>query len=109
MQEASYISGIQAESYQDIGRFFLQRGATTCIFKCGWNGSFVISNNSAFKLEEGQRIPAFNINAVDTTGCGDAYCAGFIAGLDRGWSIAEVATSIYLFNSKFPLRMKKII
>jgi len=98
-QEASYTSGIQAERYQDIGKFFLQRGATTCIFKCGRNGSFVISNNSANKLEEGQRIPAFNIKAVDTTGCGDAYCAGFIAGLDRGWSIAEVDPSIYLIRN----------
>jgi sugar/nucleoside kinase (ribokinase family) len=28
---------------------------------------------------------------VDTTGCGDAYCAGFITGLVHGKEVAEAA------------------
>ena len=28
---------------------------------------------------------------VDSTGCGDAYCAGFIVGLLRGWDLKESA------------------
>jgi sugar/nucleoside kinase (ribokinase family) len=28
---------------------------------------------------------------VDTTSCGDSYCAGFIAALDRGWAPLEAA------------------
>jgi sugar/nucleoside kinase (ribokinase family) len=31
------------------------------------------------------RIPALPVSVVDTTGCGDAYSAGFITGLCRGW------------------------
>ena len=30
-------------------------------------------------------IPALPVPVVDTTGCGDAYSAGFIIGLCRGW------------------------
>ena len=30
-------------------------------------------------------------NVVDSTGCGDAYCAGFIVGLLRGWDLVECA------------------
>jgi sugar/nucleoside kinase (ribokinase family) len=35
------------------------------------------------------RIPAYKVKVVDTTGCGDAYCAGFIVGLERGWSLEQ--------------------
>ena len=34
-------------------------------------------------------MPAFKVKVIDTTGCGDAYCAGFIAGLSRGWDIEQ--------------------
>jgi len=45
-------------------------------------------------------IPALPVEAVDTTGCGDAYCAGFIAALVHGhgpsvaarWGTAAAAT-----------------
>ena len=37
------------------------------------------------------RIPAFKVNVVDTTGCGDAWSGGFITGLSRGMNIQESA------------------
>lgn len=60
-------------------------GAGGCIFKDGANGSIVID------AEGLRRVPAHAITPVDTTSCGDSYCAGFIAGLDRGWSVIEAA------------------
>ncbi len=38
-------------------------------------------------LREGEIIqrPAYPVNAVDTTGCGDVFHAGFIYGLLQGW------------------------
>jgi sugar/nucleoside kinase (ribokinase family) len=34
-------------------------------------------------------LPAHDIKVVDTSGCGDAYCAGFIRALRLGWAPAE--------------------
>ena len=37
------------------------------------------------------RIPAFKVQVVDSTGCGDAWTGGFIAGLSKGLSVEESA------------------
>ncbi|MEO5875088.1 MAG: PfkB family carbohydrate kinase [Streptosporangiaceae bacterium] len=37
------------------------------------------------------RLPALDVKVVDTTGCGDAYCAGFILGLLEGLDVLESA------------------
>ena len=36
-------------------------------------------------------VPALRATVVDSTGCGDAYCAGFITGLLRGWDLVDCA------------------
>ncbi len=38
-----------------------------------------------------ERIPAFSVNAVDTTAAGDAFNAGFAVGLMRGSTVASSA------------------
>jgi len=59
---------------------FLAMGAKACIIKNGSKGSYVV-------LPEGRHtLPAHVITPVDTTSCGDSYCAGFIAALSRGWT-----------------------
>ena len=64
---------------------FRELGAGGCIIKNGSRGSVVVL--------EGLRttLPAYAITPVDTTSCGDSYCAGFIAALDRDWSPLEAA------------------
>jgi sugar/nucleoside kinase (ribokinase family) len=37
------------------------------------------------------RVPALDVPVVDTTGCGDAYCAGFVAGLIEGRDVVGAA------------------
>jgi sugar/nucleoside kinase (ribokinase family) len=37
------------------------------------------------------RTPAFDVPIVDSTGCGDAYNAGFIKGLSLGWDLEKCA------------------
>jgi len=74
---------------REVIRFFLDRGAGHTVFKMGADGSSI-----GFK-ENGRvreiRVPAFQAPVVDSTGCGDAYCAGFITGLSLGWGVEKAA------------------
>jgi sugar/nucleoside kinase (ribokinase family) len=58
-------------------------GAGACIFKRGPNGSFIKTRDTTF------RVPAYDVKVSDTTGCGDSYCGGFIAGLALGYDLEE--------------------
>lgn len=62
---------------------FVGMGAKACIIKNGAQGSLAVLG------ETRTTIPAHAITPVDTTSCGDSYCAGFIAALDRGWPVLE--------------------
>lgn len=81
MEEAEFLSGVSDPD--DIADFFLNLGVGTCIFKWGAKGSLIVNKDGS------RRIPAFKVDAVDTTGCGDAYCGAFIRGLKEGWSIED--------------------
>lgn len=52
----------------------LSFGALAVAFKLGAEGSYVANADHAF------RVPALPVDPVDTTGAGDAYCGGFLAG-----------------------------
>jgi len=67
----------------DIAKFFMDLGATNCIFKWGPKGSFIKTPDTEF------RVPAFEVDVADTTGCGDSYCGGFIAGLNLGFDVEK--------------------
>lgn len=74
IEEARDMSGCRTK--EDCASFYLDRGARTCVFTLGGEGAF-------FASADGTRlhVPAYDIEVVDTTGCGDAFDAGFIASL----------------------------
>lgn len=75
--EATFLSG--ADDLAVAAAHFLELGAGACIIKIGAEGSYV-------SIGETRRIvPAHAIQPLDTTSCGDSYCAGFIAALSHGW------------------------
>jgi sugar/nucleoside kinase (ribokinase family) len=74
IEEARLISG--ADDIQEAGRFFLDRGVKQCVFTLGGDGVCFMDHKGEFV-----RQPAFEISVVDTTGCGDAFDAGFITAL----------------------------
>lgn len=74
IEEARHISG--RPDVEGAGRFFLDRGVKNCIFTLGGDGVCFMSADGTV-----MRQPAFRISVVDTTGCGDAFDAGFIAAL----------------------------
>jgi len=41
--------------------------------------------------EQVRRLPAFPVDAVDTTGCGDVFHGAFTFGLSQGWDVARNA------------------
>ena len=88
LDEARMICGLQDR--QDVIRFFLDRGVRHTVFKMGAEGSSIAWWGANGDVEE-IRVPAFVSPVVDSTGCGDAYCAGFIVGLLRGWDLVESA------------------
>jgi sugar/nucleoside kinase (ribokinase family) len=60
-------------------------GVGTVVATTGADGSVVVGESGV------EVVPAFSCAVVDTTGCGDAYVAGFITGLGHGWSLSEAA------------------
>ncbi|MDQ0381330.1 carbohydrate kinase family protein [Amycolatopsis thermophila] len=60
-------------------------GVGTVVVTRGGDGSLV-AGRTGFT-----GIPAFGVPVVDTTGCGDAYSAGFIVGLCHGWDVLDAA------------------
>jgi ribokinase len=55
--------------------------------KLGERGSLVCDAKSGVLIY----TPAHPVKVVDTTGAGDGYCGGFVAGLAAGWPLAECA------------------
>ena len=59
-------------------RALLERGVGCVAATCGAEGVVLVDADGA------QTVPAFAVEAVDTTGCGDAFSAGFLRGLGLG-------------------------
>lgn len=74
---------------QEVIKFFLDAGAAHTIFKMGGEGSSIAYKQDGRIYES--RVPALKAPIVDSTGCGDAYCAGFIMGLSMGWELEKCA------------------
>ncbi len=60
------------------------RGVQMVAVKLGDRGAYVHGHDWQGYL------PAFAVDAVDTTGAGDAFCAGFLAGYLAGWDLPRV-------------------
>jgi sugar/nucleoside kinase (ribokinase family) len=66
-------------------RRFRELGARCVIVKRGPDGCLIVD-------DEGERaVPAMVAPVVDTTGCGDAFCAAVIAARCAGWPIDDAA------------------
>ena len=82
-EQAMALTG--TDDVEAAGRALLVRGVGGAAITCGADGSVI------FTREDTIRVPAFEIEVVDTTGCGDAFSAGFLFCLSEGDSPAEAA------------------
>jgi sugar/nucleoside kinase (ribokinase family) len=79
IEEATHYTG--CDTPEDIGRFFLDHGARRVLVKLGPEGAY------ACDAEASVRLPAHQVDVVDTTGAGDAACAGFLYGHLHNWDL----------------------
>ena len=82
IEEARDMSG--RTTPQDCARYYFDRGVKTCVFTLGGDGAY-------FADADGRslHVPAYDIDVVDTTGCGDAFDAGFITALHHQMETEE--------------------
>jgi sugar/nucleoside kinase (ribokinase family) len=89
LAEARAMLGLEpggAGEPEDVARALLDRGVGTVALKMGADGCLVMAGSG-----EVLRVPAFEVDVVDTTGAGDAFAAGFITGVLRGWPLDRTA------------------
>ena len=73
------VLALTGESELEAGcRALLEHGVGCVAATCGADGVLLVDS------EGSERVPAFEIEVVDTTGCGDAFSAGFLRGLSLG-------------------------
>ena len=84
--EAEELTGIAVKDEASAAKaadYFHAKGVKVVVITLGDRGVFVSA--------EGRKtlIPAFHVDAVDTTGAGDAFSGGLLAGLSEGMALWE--------------------
>jgi sugar/nucleoside kinase (ribokinase family) len=84
LPEGQALTGL--DNPADIARALLACGVKTVGLKMGVDGCLVMSGDG-----KANHLPAFQVDVVDATGAGDAFAAGFIAGVWHGWPMEQTA------------------
>ena len=87
--EAEFLSGQKVETDDEIrtaARLLAGKGVANVIITLGERGSYIHSGNLKMML------PAFKVNAIDTTAAGDIYCGTLAVALTEGKSLEEAVS-----------------
>lgn len=71
------------DDVEDACRALVDRGVGSVAATCGAEGAVVVEGDGV------ERVPAFEVDVVDTTGCGDAFAAGVLAGWRAGVPVLD--------------------
>jgi sugar/nucleoside kinase (ribokinase family) len=74
-----------ASSLADGARALVDAGAGCVAVTQGSKGALVVT------ADETIEVPAYVVDVIDTTGCGDAFSAGFLRGLSLGRDLRGAA------------------
>jgi ribokinase len=74
---------LTGKEYRDGSKVLLKEGAKIVAVKLGKKGCYVTDG------KESHLIEPYEVEVVDTTGAGDAFCAGFLYGLIKGKDLYE--------------------
>ena len=86
--EVEQLTGIKVTDFESASKaasVLKNKGVENIVITMGSQGAFISSDN----IEK--MIPAFKVNAIDTTGAGDAFNGGLVAALSEGKDIWEAA------------------
>ncbi|WP_349674758.1 ribokinase [Lacrimispora sp.] len=92
--EASILSGISVTEEESAGKaadYFLNKGVKNVLITLGSKGVYIATGKRRGLL------PAYQVEAVDTTGAGDAFNGGLAAALAEGkdlWEAAKFANAL---------------
>ena len=84
--EAEELTGVHVEDLESAHKaaeYFYKKGVEKVIITLGSRGVFVSLDGKE------EIVPAFKVDAVDTTGAGDAFNGGLLAALSKGKDIWE--------------------
>jgi len=84
LEEAKMITG--QRNPEKIANKLLGLGVKTVALKMGKKGCYVANRKCIVTR------PAYQIKPVDTTGAGDAFAAGFLFGVIKGWPLARIVS-----------------
>jgi sugar/nucleoside kinase (ribokinase family) len=83
IEEARMVTGKNDPS--EVAEFLLSYGIKIVALKMGERGSYVRTPDWELYL------PVYKVETVDATGAGDAFAAGFLAGVAKGWNYKDAA------------------
>lgn len=92
--EAGEMTGVQVVDFQSASKaakIFFDKGVKNVLITMGSKGAFVSSDGRE------EMISSYKVDAVDTTGAGDAFNGGFVVALSEGkdiWEAAKFANAV---------------
>lgn len=100
--EAGYLTGIEINSVKDAkaaAKKLLAMGVKNVIITLGVNGAYYTDGDREIQ------IPGIKVNAVETTGAGDAFNGGFATALGEGM---DIETALKFANCTAALSVTRI-
>lgn len=82
IEQAEKIAG--TDEPEKIADYFLDRGVRNVVVKLGSQGAFFKNHETAFYTGVYR-----DLEIVESTGCGDAFCAGFLTGIGTGKRVED--------------------
>lgn len=82
----SYEEAVELSNFDDeekIAEFFLAQGVKNIGIKLGDRGCYLANKDQKI------RVPSMSVDVKDTTGAGDAWSAGFLAGIAEDWALEK--------------------
>lgn len=79
IEEARMVTGKYDPA--DVAKVLMDKGVGTVALKMGDQGCYIRSKDTEL------RIPIYTVDAIDALGAGDAFAAGFLAGIVNDWDL----------------------